>query len=46
MFVKSDISKAIDEIDEFSEVIEEGFVGGLVFVHKIYEIKYQIIKQT
>ena len=46
MFVESDISEAIDEIDEFSEVIEEGFVGGLVFVHKIYEIKYQIIKQT
>ena len=37
--MKSDISEAINQIDQLPKVIEKGFIGGLVFLHEIYEIK-------
>lgn len=43
MLMQSNISKTINQIDELPKVIEEGFIRGLIFLHKIYELKNTII---
>ena len=39
MFVESYIAEAVDEVDEFTKVVEEGFVGlfGLLHVCDLIE---------
>lgn len=44
VFVESDISEAVDEVDEFAEVVEEGFVSLLKFLHSdiLFEYRFTI----
>ena len=40
MFMQSHIPKAVDEIDEFSEVVEKRFISLLVFLHSDSDILF------
>lgn len=36
MLVEADVAEAVDEVDELSEVVEEGLVGGFGFlIHQL-----------
>lgn len=36
MFMKANISETVDEVDKFSEVIEERLVGLFYFLHWVW----------